>query len=440
LKTTQMVNDQYKSAGALKPYQTTLQSNGAGGGVSVPSTTMQRSASMPPGGNSSGMANKKLPPGSGNAQASPTQTSGAALANQLPTNFPRGAATSQNTGNSATSVGNNGAKINPYDKVPNLRSENQYTAPPVSGANGNVYQTLQKIPASANEQPGSTSGNTTAPNGPVFRAPYSTSPAGPLVGGTGKANAAAPAGDVFRAPYSTSPAGTPVGGTGKANAAAPAGDVFRAPYSTSPAGPPVGGTGKANAAAPAGDVFRAPYSTVPANNTYDKVPPLNPNQQAATSTANAYSPPPVTGPNNGKKRTHAYGPAPAQNPPGTNNNYGAPPVTGLNNQNRQYGTYGPAPAQNTSGTNNNYAAPPVTGSSNQNRQYGTYGPAPALNTPGTNNNFGAPPVIGSQRSGNVPPATQPNLKTGANPKVPANNPNGGAKNVPPKKSPPKRGK
>ena len=409
INTTQMVSEQYKSSGTLKPYQTTIQSNGTTG-VFVPSSSARNNSKIPPG-TPSKNANTNVPPGNPHNQTNHSQTSSGTLANQLPTNFPNSTGSKEGITSTATNGANSSQRIN------------QYSPPPVGGAIGNSNVSPQKSSPPGYEQPGSPLGNSTTPlpNSGAFRAPYSTGPANNTYDKVPGLNPYQPSASSPANPYGSlqlTPGYQQTGGS---------------------SGVPPSRTGTSTLSQVSNNTYGAPPVTGKANgekrtHAYGPAPQLN-----AQGSSNTYGAPPITGANNTAQPTGTYGPAPQLNAQGSNNTYGAPPVTGANNAGKPTGTYGPAPQLNAQGSNNTYGAPPVTGANNAGKPTGTYGPAPQLNAQGTNNMYSAPPVTGGQSAVSVPATTQPNSNNVVNPKTPANSPKGAANNVSPKKGPPKRG-
>jgi hypothetical protein len=137
---TQMVAEQYRASGALKPYQPVNQPN-ANTDLSVSSPTSTKlvkkvgdPAATTPADKTQGVKNLK-----GN-------NSTAALASQLPTNFP----TTSGNNSGATNAAAKGTNANPtnsqYDKVPYLSPSSKYNPAPTTGTNNGAYGSLQTIP------------------------------------------------------------------------------------------------------------------------------------------------------------------------------------------------------------------------------------------------------------------------------------------------------
>jgi hypothetical protein len=137
---TQMVAEQYRASGALKPYQPVNQPN-ANTDLSVSSPTSTKLVKKA--GDPAATTPADKPQGVKNLKGN---NSTAALASQLPTNFP----TTSGNNSGATNAAAKGTNANPtnsqYDKVPYLSPSSKYNPAPTTGTNNGAYGSLQTIP------------------------------------------------------------------------------------------------------------------------------------------------------------------------------------------------------------------------------------------------------------------------------------------------------
>ena len=429
LNTTQMVAEQYRNSGALKPYTPVNVGQTSSGTSKAMVNTAGKVLAKPPGspGSAAGSTSSGSPSTKG-PEILPENSKKLKSTNQYEsTTSPLGGTNTSSISNPVSGAnrapnGSNPAG-NTYDKVPYL---NPYEKAPSSPAN--QYGSLQLKPQSQNSN-----GTYTAPpanGGNNASNPTRSSTYGPAPNMNTQAS-----GNTYSAP--------PV--TGGNNASKP-------PTGTGTYGPAPNMNTQAS-----GNIYTAPpanggnnASNPTRSSTYGPAPNMN-----TQASGNTYSAPPVTGGNNASKPptgTGTYGPAPDMNTQASGNTYSAPPVTGGNNAAKPptgTGTYGPAPPMNTQASGNTFSAPPVTGGNNAAKPptgTGTYGPAPPMNTQASGNINSAPPVTGIQSSNTygppsktgpgsagVPPSTSP---AGGNPKVSGNPQNGGAIKKIPKSGPP----
>jgi hypothetical protein len=360
VNTTQMVAEQYRTSGALRPYQPVNQANGnADLSVSSPtSTKLVKKAGDPaattPSDKTQGVKNLK----GNNATA--------ALASQLPTNFPPASGTNTGVTNGSTSGAGGSQSGNRYDKVPNLLPANQYSAPTITGANNSTYGSLQKIPQ--NQTTNSVYGKAPNTGNSLQANSYYSSPTEvrkeTQSRGNNQLNASSKPNSIYEQPNSplgTSTVKLPSAGTN--------------PASTQSQTSNTNLSGKVSTNLPAssgtngGDLNGATKGT--GGNQYDKVPYLLP--------ANQYNAPPRTGAN-----TNPYGSL-QKIPQGqaSNSVYSTGPTTGNARQNNP-SSQSPSATGTNVGTGNQNYVPPASATSNHSNTGGNSG-VPA-STPNLNKN------------------------------------------------------